>query len=81
MIEYMDRESAEILHAAAIVGIPELAVELERMEICDESDSLEAAKGLRPALVWFGPHILEDFPKFIRGAEQELKRRREERGE
>ncbi len=39
------------LYLAAIVGVPHLAVELERLRLSSEDDSLADARGLRPLIL------------------------------
>lgn len=44
-------DDAEILYTAAVVGAPELALQLERLGISDPDDSLEDARHLRRDLL------------------------------
>lgn len=39
MSRQIDQQDAQVLYTAAVVGVPELALELERLEFCDEEES------------------------------------------
>lgn len=65
MIEDLGREEAENLWLGALAGVPELAVEIERIELCEPDQVLMAARGLRPVLLRYGPEAVETLPRVV----------------
>ncbi len=51
MTEEIDQDTAMQLYAAAVVGSPYLAVELERLGLSEPADSLQDARRLRRDLL------------------------------
>ena len=60
MSERIDPDDALTLYAAAIVGAPELALQLERLGISDPDESLQDARHFRRDLLETVDRIRED---------------------
>lgn len=69
------RAESEQVWIAALAGVPELAREIERQGLFLPTDSLEAARALRPGLLKVGPRILQDLPRTRRSLRRDLERR------
>lgn len=60
MTEKIDPDEALTLYAAAVVGAPYLALQLERLGISDHGESLEDARYLRHDLLETVDRMRED---------------------